>query len=180
MNQNPGSVQIVVNEDGGRNPEKQFAKRPVMILSAMQIILGIISIICEICLIVKNEVPYFYRYQRIEGLGIYCGIIFVLAGILGIVASLRPTNGKITAFTALCIIASLLAATQFLRSAILLLSPHHASINLGIMAAVALAEGIIAIVCSALCCTAFCCSNDASNYVSLCRSVSLWHPLHHP
>ena len=40
MNQNPGSVHIVVNEDGGRNPEKQFAKRPAMILSAMQIILG--------------------------------------------------------------------------------------------------------------------------------------------
>ena len=83
---------------------------------------------------------------------------------LGIVASRKSTTCNITAFLVLSIIASLFAAYQFVSSTLstIWVFQGHFLISI-ILLIIGLAEGVIAIVCSALCCGACCCGAGASS-----------------
>merc|ERR1719229_238292 len=111
----------------------------------------------------QNSYNYRRYYSRhvITGEGIYCGIFFLIAGILGVVAGRKSTTCNISAFLVLSIIASLFAATQFIFSVINTILVFHADLTLTlvflVLALTALTEGVVAIVCSALCCGACCC-----------------------
>merc|ERR1712038_815254 len=168
-----GPVYIVINREDNKQ-EKQFAKKTSKILAIIQIVLGAVSIFCQIGIIIERHVENneyynqnrsdywrYYSHHIITGEGIYCGIFFIIAGILGVVASRKSTTCNISAFLVLSIIASLFAATQFIFSVINTIMVIHADLTLTlvflVLALTALTEGVVAIVCSALCCGACCC-----------------------
>merc|ERR1712038_102290 len=169
-----GPVYIVIDREDNKQ-EKQFAKKTSKILAIIQIVLGAVSIFCQIGIIIERHVENneyynqnrsdywrYYSHHIITGEGVYCGISFIIAGILGVVASRKSTTCNISAFLVLSIIASLFAATQFIFSVINTSLVFHADLILTLVYIVltisALAEGVVAIVCSALCCGACCCS----------------------
>jgi len=170
-----GPVYIVINREDNKQ-EKQFAKKTSKNLAILQMVLGAVSIFCQIGIIIERHVENdeyynqnsyyrrYYSYHIITGEGIYCGIFFIIAGILGVVASRKSTTCNISAFLVLSIIASLFAATQFIFSVINTIIVFHADLILTlvyiVLAISALAAGVVAIVCSALCCGACCCSGD--------------------
>merc|ERR1712038_807617 len=143
-----GPVYIVIDREDNKQ-EKQFAKKTSKILAIIQIVLGAVSIFCQIGIIIERHVENneyynqnrsdywrYYSHHIITGEGIYCGIFFIIA--------------------------SLFAATQFIFSVINTSLVFHADLILTLVYIVltisALAEGVVAIVCSALCCGACCCS----------------------
>merc|ERR1712038_31652 len=137
-----GPVYIVIDREDNKQ-EKQFAKKTSKILAIIQIVLGAVSIFCQIGIIIERHVENneyynqnrsdywrYYSHHIITGEGIYCGIFFIIAGILGVVASRKSTTCNISAFLVLSIIASLFAATQYIFSVINTIMVFHADLIL--------------------------------------------------
>jgi len=146
--------------------EERFAKKTAKILSIIQIILGIISILAQSILIM---IYYSARHSYAGiGEGIFCGIFFIIAGTLGIVAARKPSTCGISAFMVLSIIASLFSAVLLIMSSIkvffklILAAESHITMFSAIMLICAITEGVVAIICSAICCRSCCCNKGGS------------------
>jgi len=156
-----------------------FAKKTAKGLSIAQISLGVTSFVCQVLLIILSSTNPSGFYEHLAGIGegIYCGIFFILAGCLGLVACRKSSTCSITAFMTLSIIASIFSAAQIILASFNLLgvtmsrgyyyddyyregtAARSAKIGLfGAMILAGLAEGVLAIVSSAVCCRACCCS----------------------
>jgi len=110
------------------NEKKQtsFPKKIAIALSIVQIILGIASFLAQIVIIILlSTYDSHYEYEYVGGIGegIYCGVFFIIAGGLGILASRKPTTCCISAFMTLSIIASTFSGIQIIL----------ASLKLGVM-----------------------------------------------
>jgi len=169
------TVYVMMDKHSTRNT---FANKTAKGLSIAQITLGVISFVCQVLLIIlSNTNPSgFYEHMAGIGEGIYCGIFFILAGCLGLLACRKSSTCSITAFMTLSIIASIFSAAQIILSSFNLLgvtisrgyyyddyyregtAARSAKIGLfGAMILAGLAEGVLAIVSSAVCCRACCC-----------------------
>jgi len=181
--QEVGGPTVYVMMDKDTNTSS-FAKKTAKGLSIAQITLGVISMLSQIILICLHE-AYPGSYERIAGAGegIYCGVFFVIAGCIGLLASRKPSTCNISAFLTLSILASLFSAAQIILASFNLLgvatsrsyyygyhrttypsSVSGAKIGLfGAMILAALAEGVIAIISSAVCCRGCCCTGGPSS-----------------
>ena len=187
--QGTGGPTVYVMEDE-KQKETLFAKKAASALSIVQILLGIISIICQFVIIIvlhtnphcgpqsdySNEYRYSsYCYDRdyIAGVGegIYCGIFFIIAGGLGLLASHKTSTCNISAFMILSIFASIFSAILIIISSIHLIvasvgnriqAPELKTAMFSIMVLSGVVEGVVAIICAAVCCRAWCCTGGGA------------------
>jgi hypothetical protein len=171
-----GPVHVVIHRENNEK-EKQFVKEISKYLSGFQIFLGIVSIFCRIGIIIdycnysypspssdrcittdeRTYCGYIYTGEK----GIYCGIVFISAGIIGLEANSKSTISNIIAFLLASILACLFAAAQFIigyLNAFLVTqwsSPNPILILVFLLLAnTAVVEGIAAILSCFLCCVA--------------------------
>merc|ERR1712038_1996478 len=104
----------VLNSENDQQ-KKQFANKVSKILGVLQIVLGIVTLFCYISAIVYSHLAYDlpnYQFHIMHVPAFLSGIAYIIAGILGIVASLCSTTSNITVFLVLNIIALPFAAFQ--------------------------------------------------------------------
>jgi len=148
-----------------------FAKKSAKGLSIAQISLGSATMLCQFLIIIIST-TYTQKYrENICGMGegMYCGFFYVIAGILGLSATRKPSRCNITAFMILSIIAAVFSGIHILISSINLMGntryngynePIGRRYNQVLFVAMilsALAEGVISVICATLCCRAYCC-----------------------
>lgn len=169
--QQPGpKVYVVVDKD---RKDNRFAKKTAKGLSITQITLGATSILSQILLILLASLypsrSGYYDYENIAGIGegIYCGVFFVIAGSLGLLASRKPSNCNISAFMTLSILAAIFSAVQISVASVNLTSlvvgyrAQAVGVKIGLFSAMimsGLGEFVVSIICAAVCCRACCCS----------------------
>ncbi|XP_070540694.1 uncharacterized protein [Ptychodera flava] len=163
----------------GTGKRPGFASRATMVFGIFQMIFGGICVILGITAIV-------IRCQlREAGIGIWCGVMFALAGVFGLLASFKKTNAMIITTMVLSIIAATMAGgaciTNIIAAAIEEECYYHyrnyypydydyyCDSSYGgrvavdsILALVTLAELVIAILQSVFCCAAYCCNQTSS------------------
>jgi len=181
--QGPGGPVVYVRVDK-KVKTGSFAKETVKNLSIAQISLGAASFLCQILIIIVSTTYSHNFFDNLAGVGegLYCGVFYVIAGVLGLTASRKPSRCNITAFMILCIIAAVFSFIHTVVSSINLhgiitadrwsWSDNDGSSGRGgnqvllvAMILSSLAEGTIAVICSALCCRA-CCCNAAEVYLT--------------
>ncbi|XP_070538158.1 membrane-spanning 4-domains subfamily A member 4D-like [Ptychodera flava] len=158
----------------GTGKRPGFASRATMVFGIFQIIFGGICVILGITAIVIQ------CQLREAGIGIWCGVMFALAGVFGLLASFKKTNAMIITTMVLSIIAATMAGsaciTNIIAAAIEQECYYHyrnyyyfCESNYGgrvavdsILAVVTLAELVIAILQSVFCCAAYCCNQTSS------------------
>ncbi|XP_070576382.1 membrane-spanning 4-domains subfamily A member 4A-like [Ptychodera flava] len=139
-----------------------FAKRTITALSFCQFLLGgttvalgIVAIVIE-C--VSSEI----------GCGIWCGVFFMVSGLLGLISASKKTNGLIITSMVLSVVSASLFAPVLLSASVAMIFQEEYGNDdyfyydaclvveslLGLMAAT---EAVIAIISSAFCCRAVCC-----------------------
>merc|ERR1712038_915947 len=99
--------------------KKQFANKVSKILGVLQIVLGIATLFCYISPIVYSHLAYNspnYQFDIAHVPAFLSGIAYIIAGILGIVASRCSTTSNITIFLVLNIIALPFASFQLTTS----------------------------------------------------------------
>jgi len=143
---------------------KRFAEKLSKNLAVPQIVLGIVTLSCYISPIVYSHLAYDspnYEFDVKHVPAFLSGIAYIIAGILGIVASRCSTTSNITVFLVLNIIAFPFAALQLITSLAAVVLTLQSPVAVGyIILYVALAisasiEGVLTIVCSCQCCAAY-------------------------
>merc|ERR1719342_5001 len=145
-------------------------KNSVKALSILQIVLGIIS-----CNVGFYQIFFMFlypqRYWRIStiGEGIFCGIPFLITGILGLISLKNTSYGKITAFLVFSILSAISGGILIILSSIFLVINTDSYYFPGasviacpaLLTFIGLLEGIIAIVSSGYSCHGCCgCGDD--------------------
>ena len=95
----------------------KFSHHPIHLLAGGQIGLGIVSITCQIVVTYSNDVHL--NLSTINE-GIFCGLIFLLAGSVGLYTSYRINQFNVKAFFVLNVFASLFSIILLLLSCCLL------------------------------------------------------------
>ena len=155
-------IYIVIENKGGHEPSEKYNRRSIKIMSGLHITGGLVSILmASLKMILKSQ------YQRNEepfstaGEGFYCGIIFLVTGIIGL-ASLKKTNNcKISAFLVLSIFSSMFGFIMTLTTTILMARAHWkdyypALLCHYVLIFCGLTELILGILSSSYSCAAFC------------------------
>merc|ERR1711936_805161 len=98
----------IVIENNLKTPKEKYKRKAIKILSLLHLVSGVLAIsVAGFLLILKSG------YQRNEepfstvGEGLFCGIMFLVTGVLGITSIRRTTYCKISAFLVLSILSSL-------------------------------------------------------------------------
>jgi len=161
---------VILIESGKKQPKEKYKKNSVKALSILQIVLGIIS-----CNVGFYQIFFMFlypqRYGRIStiGEGIFCGIPFLITGILGLISLKNTSYGKITAFLVFSILSAISGGILIILSSIFLvinINPYYspgASVIAcpALLIFIGLLEGIIAIVSSGYSCHGCCgCGGD--------------------
>ena len=109
----------IVIENTVKTPKEKYKRKAIKILSILHLVSGSLAIsVAVIMLILKSG------YQRNErrppfstvGEGLFCGIMFLVTGIIGITSIKRTTYCKISAFLVLSILSSLSGFMMILLS----------------------------------------------------------------
>lgn len=161
---------VILIESGKKQPKEKYKKNSVKALSILQIVLGIIS-----CNVGFYQIFFMFlypqRYGRIStiGEGIFCGIPFLITGILGLISLKNTSYGKITAFLVFSILSAISGGILIILSSIFLVINTDSYYFPGasviacpaLLIFIGLLEGIIAIVSSGYSCHGCCgCGGD--------------------
>jgi len=158
---------VIVIDNGGnkfKQPKEKYKKRSVKVLSILHIVLGIIS--CNVG-IFELIMQFFANLGRLSiitvGEGIFCGIPFLITGILGLISLTKTSYGKITAFLVFSILSSLFGAILLILSSIfmVIVSDYYRPnpgpfVCQSLLVFIGLLEVIIAIVSSGFSCHGCC------------------------
>lgn len=149
----PGSVSNIVDSYKGNQSFR---------LGIAQLIIGVLCIIFNAVLLVLG-----YFTIAILGHGIWCGLLFMVSGGMGVAAGKKKTKCKIIAFMVLCIISASATAVLFIfgvLGAILDGSYCYRYYDCSpvlamncLLALLAITEAIVSIWAAVLCCKATCC-----------------------
>jgi len=173
--QQPGPTVYVMVDKENKAKENKFAKKTAKGLSIAQITLGATSIFSQILIIILSSIypsRSYYSYENICGIGegIYCGVFFVIAGSLGLLASRKASNCNISAFLTLSIIAAVFGALQVSLASVNLIgatgADYAAGPKIGLFSAMIIsgfAEFVVAIISSAFCCRGCCCTGGPTS-----------------
>jgi len=173
--QQPGPTVYVMVDKENKAKENKFSKKTAKGLSNAQITLGAISIFSQILIIILASIypsRSYYSYENICGIGegIYCGVFFVIAGSLGLLASRKASNCNISAFLTLSIIAAVFGALQVSLASVNLIGATSADYaggaKIGLFSAMIIsgfAEFVVAIISSAFCCRGCCCTGGSAS-----------------
>lgn len=155
-------IYIVIENKGGHEPSEKYNKKSIKIMAGLHITGGLVSILmATLKMILKSQ------YQRNEepfstaGEGFYCGLIFLVTGIIGL-ASLKKTNNcKISAFLVLSIFCSMFGFIMTLTTTILMARAHWKDYYPAlfchyVLIFCGLTELILGILSSSYSCAAFC------------------------
>jgi len=137
---------------------KRFPKNLMLTLSSIQLVMGCLAVITQIIGLSTR-----YPDAHYVGTGIWCGIFYGLAGLFGIIASLKPSFSSIVTFMVMTIIASVFCIPLLISSSIstAFTSSHyrydrlkHAMFATQIL--ISLIEAVAAIGSSVMTCKAVC------------------------
>jgi len=92
---------------------KRFPRKLMITLSSIQLVMGCLAVITQIIGLSTR-----YPDAHYVGTGIWCGIFYGLAGLFGIVASLKPSFSSIVTFMVMTIIASVFCMPLLISSSI--------------------------------------------------------------
>ena len=117
-----------------------------------------------------------------NGTGLWTGVFFAIAGVVGLMASRRPSYSMVTAFMVLSIIASIFAVPLIVLSGIAMgennsyyMRMHSTVATCKFMSAIqmliGLAQGIVTITTAAFCCRVTCVSPHRHTNVAFTRTV---------
>ncbi|XP_078481404.1 uncharacterized protein LOC100184454 [Ciona intestinalis] len=95
-------------QSGNKLYSKEFK-----IVGVIQIMLGTLSITTWIYALVFAVSGAVYDFYAYVSAGVWCGIFFLIAGILATVSSVRPNRCKVVAGMVMAIFAAIFAATMF-------------------------------------------------------------------
>jgi len=161
---------VIVMDSGRQQPKDRYRKTSVKILSIMHVVCGVLSCLVGIFKLILHSSLY-NPYRRMPfytiGEGIFCGIPFLITGILGLISLKKTSYCKITAFLVFSIISSIFGLILILITVSLL----HVAIFRGYALAIAshssllilgLIEAFLGIVSSGYSCHGCCgcCGND--------------------
>ncbi|XP_070543495.1 vacuolar protein-sorting-associated protein 36-like [Ptychodera flava] len=143
---------------------QSFANCTIAGLSVCQMILGVFSVALGVLSFIVD-----CDFSTI-GTGIWCGVFFMVIGIVGLISAVKKTSGPISALLVLSIISASMVGTALLASSIAALSmelkcEHECSdvtciATNALIAIVAVIEVIVAVVTSTFCCRAVCCNRN--------------------
>ena len=116
-----------------------------------------------------------------NGTGLWTGVFFAIAGVVGLMASRRPSYSMVTAFMVLSIIASIFAVPLIVLSGIAMgennsyyMRMHSTVATCKFMSAIqmliGLAQGIVTITTAAFCCRVTCVSPHRHTNVAFTRT----------
>jgi len=92
---------------------KRFPKNLMLTLSSIQLVMGCLAVITQIIGLSTR-----YPDAHYVGTGIWCGIFYGLAGLFGIIASLKPSFSSIVTFMVMTIIASVFCIPLLISSSL--------------------------------------------------------------
>lgn len=179
---------VIVIDNGGKKlkqPKEKYKKRSVKVLSILHIVLGIISCNVGIFELIMQFVANGRRtYINTVGQGIFCGIPFLITGILGLISLTKTSYGKITAFLVFSILSSLFGAILLIMSSLFMAvgDSYYYSPNPGflvcqsILILIGLLEVIIAIVSSGFSCHG-CCGCSEEEQMAHGDSTAIYVPM---
>jgi len=137
---------------------KRFPKKFMILLSSIQLVMGALAILTQIIGLSTR-----YPDAHYVGTGIWCGIFYALAGLFGIIASLKTSFGTIVTFMVMTIIASVfclpLLITSSLSTAFTRYSYHYDGLKhamFAIQIVISLVQAGAAIASSIMTCKAVC------------------------
>ncbi|XP_006820852.1 uncharacterized protein LOC102802982 [Saccoglossus kowalevskii] len=166
----------VPRNNGERSERNTLRRRSFARLSIVQIIVGSLSLVFGITSIVVGCVGSY------SGIGIWCGIFFIVTGSLGCITSMKFTNCWIITSMVMCIVAATLSGPIFVISAAVTVAHEntyileecsynkygHYDCTYGhdytctgidaVLLVIAIIEFISAIIQASLCCQPLCCS----------------------
>jgi len=90
---------------------KRFPRKLMITLSSIQLVMGCLAVITQIIGLSTR-----YPDAHYVGTGIWCGIFYGLAGLFGIIASLKPSFSSIVTFMVMTIIASVFCIPLLITS----------------------------------------------------------------
>jgi hypothetical protein len=149
--------------------DQRHKKRPLKIISFVHLAVGIIAIIAEIT---KMSASSNHKGQTIlsMGEGFYCGVIFLITGLVGFLIISATSSRKVKAFLILSILCSIFGGWLLAVSGCIILGPitygHTPAILIhAVLIVCGLIELILGIVSSSYssktCCS--CCKSDAQD-----------------
>ena len=108
--------------------DQRFPKNFVLTLSLIQLVMSVSAILTQV--VGLSEVYYYLPGLQFMGAGIWCGILFALSGVFGVIASSKPSFGWIVTF----MVFSMISASFCLPLLVLyLIETAFPSSNLGYM-----------------------------------------------
>jgi len=161
----PQNVSDVNRQSKRDRMEKLFPKKTILICSILQLICAGTAAITQLILFAVD--PDGYSSIADVGTGIWTGVLFGIAGGLGLNASQRPSHCSVIAFMVLSIIASLFAIPLIVISGIGI-GEHRRQYDLmrilcSIQLLTGLLQGVVAITTAAFSCRVVCCGKQRSN-----------------
>jgi len=164
---------VIVMDSARQQPKDRYRKTSVIILSIMHVVCGVLSCLVGIFKLILHSSLYDpYRSHLIMtfytiGEGIFCGVPFLITGILGLITLKKTSYCKITAFLVFSIISSIFGLILIILSVILMdfaiirgnalaIASHSCLLILGLI------EVFLGIVSSGYSCHGCCgcCGND--------------------
>uniref|UniRef100_H2YPN0 Uncharacterized protein n=1 Tax=Ciona savignyi TaxID=51511 RepID=H2YPN0_CIOSA len=107
-----GSTPVVMSNPAVRSPGNMAYSKAFRILGIIQILLGTLSIITWSYVLAFAMSEFYYDVFAFIACGIWCGIFFLVAGILATVSSEEPNNCKIIAGMVMSILAAIFAVVM--------------------------------------------------------------------
>ncbi|XP_014662088.1 PREDICTED: proto-oncogene tyrosine-protein kinase receptor Ret-like [Priapulus caudatus] len=99
-------------------PQVRRIGRVTLALAVVQIVLGLLAIILEsVALWIYTRFSYQIDYAPL-GTGVWCGLFFVVAGLIGVITARNETKCRVISFMVLSIIAACFAAILIIISGI--------------------------------------------------------------
>merc|ERR1712018_248357 len=167
---------IVITLPSNESSEEQriaklFPKSYMLFCGIGQLLCALLVAAIQVVLYIR--IDGYHSFIKVMGSGIWCGLCFGIAGILGLIASCRPSNCKLIAFMVMSIIASLFVLPMITFSGIGIASNsytfryshsyrhHHDNVVdlclWSFQLLIGLAQAAIAITASAFSCRVICC-----------------------
>jgi len=159
----------IVIENEAKSSKDRYKKKSIRIMSTMHLLCGSVSFLVEIIKMVatinfKDNEP-----MVALGEGFYCGIIFLVTGLIGMTSLKRTNSCKISAFLVLSVFSSIFGGFLFIMSMCILPMPmirgHSPSIVMhSVLIICGFFELVLGIVSSAFGCHAccICCGGGSS------------------
>ena len=159
-NNEENGVYIVI-ENEAKSSKERYKRKPIKIMSVLHLLCGSVAFLVEILKTVSSLNNKESEPVITVGEGFYCGIIFLVTGLIGL-SSLKRTNScKISGFLVVSIFSSIFGGFLFIMSVCILPMPmirgHSPSIVMhSVLIICGFSELVLGIVSSAYGCHACC------------------------